>query len=63
MTERDEERDGRGKKRVKVQFSLTAELWERMRQLAERNRRNYSNEAEIAFEEHLERDRQRQDRR
>ena len=63
MTERDEVRDGRGKKRVKVQFSLTAELWERMRQLAERNRRNYSNEAEIAFEEHLERDRQRQDRR
>ena len=63
MTERDEEREGRGKKRVKVQFSLTAELWERMRQLAERNRRNYSNEAEIAFEEHLERDRQRQDRR
>ena len=63
MTERDEERDGRGKKRVKVQFSLTAELWERMRQLAERNRRNYSNEAEIAFEEHLERDRQHRDKR
>lgn len=58
MTElHDEERRSVERRRVPIQATIDPEVWAAMRALAERNRRPYSTEIEIAFEEHLELDR------
>lgn len=52
-----EERRGVERRRVPIQATIDPDVWAAMRALAERNRRPYSTEIEIAFEEHLELDR------
>lgn len=59
--ERDEpDRDVDGRRRIRVQLSLDREVWQRLRAVAERNRRAYSTEVEIAMEQYLEREEQPQ---
>ena len=57
VKEKDEsDRDVDGRRRLRVMLSLDPDMWQRFRVVAERNRRPYSTEVEIAMEQYLERE-------
>lgn len=57
MAKEDEpDRDVDGRRRLRVMLSLDPDMWKRFRLVAERNRRPYSTEVEIAMEQYLERE-------
>ena len=63
VKEKDEsDRDVDGRRRLRVMLSLDPEMWQRFRIVAERNRRPYSTEVEIAMEQYLEREERAQNK-